>query len=337
MTPNGRGIAAAVGLAVAVGYEAFRSSPRPAAFLVKSLFDLDARRVNEKIADLVPAGITSILDRPYGPGVDDYLDVYFPDSAGQLPTVVWVHGGGWLSGDKSHIANYLKILAAQGYTTVAINYSLAPGSTYPTPLIQANRSLAFLVEHAVELQIDPNQLVLAGDSAGSHIAAQLAAITTNSSYAELVGIPPTLESGQLAGIILHCGVYNMKVIDPDEMGLVGGLIRTFAWSYSGVKDFQHEYPRIAELSVVDYVNADFPPTFISGGNGDPLTPQSEELTARLAGLGVEVQSQFFPDDLWPALGHEYQFDLTSGDGQRVFELTADFLRRHTSVLKSGPS
>ena len=71
----------------------------------------------------------------------------------------------------------------------------------------------------------------------------------------------------------------MKVIDPDEMGLVGGLIRTFAWSYSGVKDFQHDYPRIAELSVVDYVTGDFPPTFISGGNGDPLTPQSDRTGA----------------------------------------------------------
>jgi len=331
MTPKGRDFAAAVGLAVAVGYEAFRSSPRPAAFLVKSLFDMDARRVNDKIANLVPAGMNSVLDQSYGPGADEHFDVYFPDPARTLPTVVWIHGGGWLSGDKSQITNYLKIIAGQGYTVVGINYSLAPGSTYPTPLLQANQALGYLTEHAAELHIDPARLVLAGDSAGAHIAAQLAAITTNPSYAELVGIKPSLGPAEIAGIILHCGVYNMKVIDPDEMGLVGGLVRTFAWSYSGVKDFQNEYSRIAELSVVDYVTADFPPTFISGGNGDPLTPQSTEFAARLIGLGVPVESHFFPDDLRPALGHEYQFDLTGGDGQRAFELTADFLRQHTPL------
>ena len=43
-------------------------------------------------------------------------------------------------------------------------------------------------------------------------------------------------------MLLSCGVYNMRVIDPDEMGLVGGLIRTFAWSYSGVKDFSTTSP-----------------------------------------------------------------------------------------------
>jgi acetyl esterase/lipase len=297
---------------------------------VKSLFDMDARRVNDKIADRVPAGIDSILDQRYGPGADEHLDVYFPDSAGPLPTVIWIHGGGWLSGDKSQITNYLKIIAGKGYAVVGINYSLAPGSTYPTPLIQANRALGYLAERAADLHIDPTRLVLAGDSAGSHIAAQLGVITTNPSYAELVGIGPTLHPAQLAGIILHCGVYNMKVIDPDEMGLVGGLVRTFAWSYSGVRDFQREYPRIAELSVVDYVTSDFPPTFISGGNGDPLTPQSIEMAARLTGLGVPVESHFFPDDLRPALGHEYQFDLTNVDGQRAFDLTTRFLRQRTT-------
>lgn len=327
MTPNGRGIAAAVGLAVAVGYEAFRSSPRPAAFLVRSLFDLDARRVNAKIADLVPAGVGSIMDQPYGPAADERLDVYFPQSCTTvLPTVVWIHGGGWLSGDKSQIVNYLTILAAQGYTVVGINYSLAPGSTYPTPLIQANRALGYLSSKAADLHIDPTRIVLAGDSAGSHIAAQLAALTTDPSYAELTGIRPALDAAQLAGTILTCGVYNMMAIDPADMGLAGGLIRTFAWSYSGVKDYQRDFPRIDELSVVDYVTAHFPPTFITGGNADPLTPQSQELAERLTGLGVQVDALFYPDDRQPALGHEYQFDLTGAAGQHAFEKITMFLQ-----------
>src|SRR5690606_17409491 len=114
-----------------------------------------------------------------------------------LPTVVWVHGGGWVAGDKSEVANYLRILAGHGYTVVGVNYPIAPRATYPTPTRRVNDALRHLVSHARRLHVDPTRIVLAGDSAGAHIAAQVAAITTVAGYAELVGIEPALAPEQL--------------------------------------------------------------------------------------------------------------------------------------------
>jgi acetyl esterase/lipase len=80
------------------------------------------------------------------------------------------------------------------------------------------------------------------------------------------------------------------------------------------------------MSTLDYVTADFPRTWISGGNGDPLTAtQSKPLAAKLTGLGVDVTPVFYDDDHEPSLPHEYQFHLDYEDAQTALDSTLDFL------------
>ena len=75
---------------------------------------------------------------------------------------MWIHGGGWVSGDKSDPGHYLTRLSAGGFTVVSLNYSLAPEKRYPLAIAQLNEALRFLVDHAAEHRIDPTKLVLAG-------------------------------------------------------------------------------------------------------------------------------------------------------------------------------
>ena len=80
------------------------------------------------------------------------------------------------------------------------------------------------------------------------------------------------------------------------------------------------------MSTLDWVTADFPRTWISGGNGDPLTlSQSKPLATKLDGLGVEVETVFYPDDQEPELPHEYQFHLDYEDARTALESTLAFL------------
>jgi len=182
--------------------------------------------------------------------------------------------------------------------------------------------------NAKRLHVDPSRLVLAGDSAGAHIAAQLANVIAVPSYADSVGVVPLVRLQQLAGIILFCGVYRIAPVR--RQGHSGITDRVMLWAYSGEKDFMSD-PRFAKASVVDYVTADFPATFISAGNADPLLPQSRELAAALSARGVRVDSLFFPDDHAPALPHEYQFNLDTDEGQLALERAVGFLAgRHTA-------
>jgi acetyl esterase/lipase len=308
-------------------YVAFQVSPRPAVLIISRLFKSGGSKVSQELEKHVPDGITAKLDQRYDEADDDaYLDVFYPSeverSGKQLPTIVWVHGGGWIGGSKDEIANYLRILAGKGYTVVGVDYSLAPEKTYPTPVRQVLAALAYLERNAESLHADTSRIILAGDSAGAQIAAQTANVISVPSYAAEVGVEPSIERPQLRGVILYCGPYDIGRVRPD--GTLGIFVKTVLWSYSGRKDYMNDQ-RFARVSVINYVTPDFPPTFISVGNGDPLAPQSRAFADALAGLGVYVDSLFFPDDYAPALPHEYQFNLDTDAGRLALERSLKFL------------
>lgn len=319
---------AGIALALAITtYIAFQVSPWPAVLLIRLVFDKGATDASQALEKHVPASIVEHRDLRYDAKDPDALvDVFYPKeiegSDRPLPTIVWIHGGGWVSGTKGQIANYAKVLAHRGFTVASVDYTIAPRGTYPTPVRQANAALAFLTNNAKQLRVDPATFVLAGDSAGSHIATQLANIIVSPAYASALGILPSLQRSQLRGMVLFCGAYDTKRLDLD--GPFGGFLKTVLWSYSGGKDFRTN-PRFDTAAVIDYVTSEFPPTFISAGNGDPLLPQSRALVEKLVGLGVRVDSLFFPDDHIPPLSHEYQFDLDTAAGRLALERSVRFL------------
>ena len=316
-----------VGILAAAVFAAFAVSPWPSALVIRYVFEKDGRAVNAALARHVPANVTARLDQRYDDGDSDALfDVYYPteieDTARSLPTIVWVHGGAFVSGSKDDVANYLRILAGQGYTTVGVDYSLAPAKAYPTPLRQTSKALAHLVANARQLHVDPARIVLAGDSAGAHIVVQLASIITAPEYARAVGIAPVLAPSQLAGTILYCGPYDIGAFKLD--GPLGGFMTTVLWSYSGSRNHTAD-KAFAFTTVINHLTPKFPSAFISAGNGDPLLPHSLALAEVLTRLGVKVDSLFFPKDQTPALPHEYQFNLDTEAGRLALARSLSFL------------
>lgn len=310
------GVIASAGLVIAYTF-----TPWPRALRVRIDYDRDSKATAERLAPLVPPGVTAILDQPYDPDNSDVrLDVFRPtDDARARTTVVWVHGGGWLSGSKAFVANYLKILASKGFTTVGVGYSLAPGATYPTPVRQVNTALGYLVKNAARLQVDPSRIVLAGDSAGPQIALQVATMILQPSYAQLMNMQPTLARDQLIGLLFYCGLYW---IDPADVS--NSYFEAELWSYSGTKDFLAD-KRFATAWVMDRLDGDFPPTFVSVGSEDGLRPQSIALADRLEEKGVRVERVIFPADLKPPLYHEFQFDLRRPQAREALDRSVAFL------------
>jgi acetyl esterase len=79
------------------------------------------------------------------------------------------------------------------------------------------------------------------------------------------------------------------------------------------------------MSVMPHLTGDFPSSFISAGNADPLAPQSIALATALEGKGTQVRTLFFPADHVPPLGHEYQFDLSGAAGQSALMHAVEWL------------
>ncbi|MGL3150468.1 alpha/beta hydrolase [Microbacterium sp. A82] len=307
-------------------------TPWPSAMVIRAVFTQGGDATAAEMEKYVPdTKLTETLDVSYGTdGVDTTMDVFTPASAtGPLPTIVWIHGGAWISGSKENVAPYMRILAAEGYTTIAVNYTLGPEGVYPKAVHQVNEALGYINDHADELNVDASQIVLAGDSAGSQLASQMATLVTSEDYAEIMGITPTLEANQVVATVLNCGVYDLAALAALD-GVVGWGLKSSMWAYAGKKTWA-EGSTGATMSTVNWVTEDFPTTYISGGNGDALTwLQSIPMAQRLDELGVDVTTLFWPAPHEPALPHEYQFHLDMPDAQTALQKTLAFLAAHTT-------
>lgn len=306
----------------------FWLSPYPSVLLIRYAFNKEAIKVNEALQKHAPTDIASIENQQYkSDDKDAFLDVYFPESATKsdslLPVIIWVHGGGWISGNKQQLTNYCKILAGYGYTVVAIDYSIAPGKKYPTPVFQTNDALSYVIKNFVRFHINPNKIFVGGDSGGAHIAAQIANCVASATYAKMLKITPSITRKQLIGMILFCGPYDVH--DVNMEGEFSSFLKTILWSYSGDKNFSTN-KFFESASVIRYITHNFPPAFISAGNADPLAPQSYAFAKALSEKKVITDTLFFPKGHSPQLPHEYQFNLNTDDGKLALKRVVNFLR-----------
>jgi acetyl esterase/lipase len=319
--------AGAIALIAAGVYAAFQLSPWPSVLLIRHSFDNGAKEAIASVAPHVPKGVFAQHDLSYAPADRDaLLDVFAPANvSAPLPAVVWVHGGGFVAGSRLDLSDYLQVLASRGFVTVAIDYSVAPGSQFPTPVRQTNAALAHIIANAKRFNIDPRRIFLAGDSAGAQIVAQTALVISDPNYAQRVGMQPGMTRQALRGVVLFCGPYDPTTLNFD--GPFGDFMRTAIWSYIGTRDPRD--PRVKQMSVTPHVTAAYPPVFISVGNADGLAPQSVALAEALRAQGVEVDTLFFPDNHDPPLGHEYQLLLSTDAGRLAFDRYLAFLTAHT--------
>ncbi|PMS37680.1 acetyl esterase/lipase [Trinickia symbiotica] len=311
----------------------FRLTPWPGAIIIRSVFEWNAAQVTKALEAHQPkVPITLIADQQYRNGDGDaLLDVYYPQSTqGLLPVVIWTHGGAWISGSKSDAAPYYRLIAAEGLTVIAPDYTLAPKKSYPVQINQLNDAYAYILKNARRFHADTSRIFFAGDSAGAQLSSQMAALITNADYAKVLGISPNLKPSQLKGVILYCGIYQMDKLanpDPTLSWIVSWGNDVAVWAYSGVRDFSD--PIINQMSPQYHVTKNFPATFMSGGNADPLTNvQSKPLAEKLRSLGAAVDTLFFPTDHQPQLAHEYQFDLDGDDGKNALVRSLQFLKAH---------
>jgi len=129
---------------------------------------------------------------------------------------------------------------------------------------------------------------------------------------------------QLQGVVLNCGVYEVTSL-LGQKGILGWGDDASLWAYTGDRDLANS-AAVAQMSTINHVDENFPVTFISGGNADPLTKEnSKPFAAKLQSLGVNVTELFWPTDYTPALPHEYQFKLNLDAAQIALTQTLAFL------------
>jgi acetyl esterase/lipase len=118
-----------------------------------------------------PGSVTVASDVAYGDDPMQKIDIYTPAKAHGLPIAVFVHGGGFVNGNKKDYANVPTYLSQHGMVAVNVNYRLAPKVTWPAESEDVAAVVAFLKKNAARYGGDPKRIVLIGHSAGANLIA----------------------------------------------------------------------------------------------------------------------------------------------------------------------
>lgn len=307
----------------------------PSALLLRTYTDKFASATAIETDHYAPqTSVSRKANQNYGAGgVETSFDVYRPTSAGKkkLPTVFWVHGGGWIGGSKDFVAPFLRKMASAGYTVVGLNYPLAPTHQYPSVIAALNDAFDYVIDRSAAYGVDTSNIVLAGNEVGANMVSQIAVLTTNSTYAAEAGLESGLSKIQLKGVILNGGIYDVAATQ-SLTGLARWRTNTQLWATTGSRDWA-QIAAGEQISTIDGISRSFPPTWMAAGDMDPLTAQqSVPFATRLAASGVAVTT-IFPDQ-GANLPADFQFMLALPAAKRAFGSMLDFIAQVTSSTAS---
>lgn len=259
------------------------------------------------------------------------LDIFSPlGTTSPLPTIIWVHGGGFIGGDKSGIETWATMIAAKGYTVVSINYELAPQSHYPGPIIQLGEVYAFLKNGSQRFPtVDLQRLIIGGDSAGAQIASQFVALQTNPALSASMEMEAVIPEDDLIAAILFCGPYDLVNLYDAESWFGRFFVRQLGWAYFGLRSWR-DSPQASQASTIRNAVSGYPGTFITDGNSGSFEQDAKRLESALKVNGVYTDSLYYPLE-HGIIGHEYQFDFSLAESLEAYDRTLAFLEKVTTA------
>ena len=219
------------------------------------------------------------------------LDLYRPKTPRPL-LIVYVHGGAWQGGSKTEFP--LGGLVAEGFAAASIDYRVSKQAPFPAQAHDIKAAIRYLRAQQAQLGINAQRIVIAGASAGGHLAAIVGVTNGNKELEGTVG-DHLDQSSDVQGIISLFGASNLQTIlgQSTEKGLkmrAPALQLLLGGSPS-------EKPDLAKLaSPVTHIDAHDPPLLLIHGDADPQMPpeQSKELSAAYEKAGLTVKLILIP-------------------------------------------
>jgi acetyl esterase/lipase len=205
----------------------------------------------------------------YGPLERHRLDVWrFSTTPANAPVIYYVHGGAWTFGDKREQGRpMLHEFVCRGWIVVAINYRLAPRFPWPAQIEDVTRALGWIKTNIATYGGDPDRIVVAGGSAGGHLASLLALSTNDSTWRpeEMSG----LTDWSVRGVLSFYGVLEMSGDEAQWHGLGRAIRRLLTQRVVQLPYEGNEHTYVA-LSPYERIRPDSPPFFVVQGTNDTL-------------------------------------------------------------------
>jgi acetyl esterase/lipase len=218
------------------------------------------------------------------------LDIYLPAQVkGNVPLIIWIHGGAWKLNDKfadmGYMKNTIKSFTDEGYAFASIDYRYSTDAIFPAQIQDCNQAVSWLYANAEKYHIDKNKIALVGFSAGGHLASLLA-LSNNNAIRQFTHDGKRVPF-KIKAVIDFYGPSNFHALMPkteisDPTDPVTSLLGATLL----------ERPDLATLaSPTTYVDANDPPFLIFHGEKDESVPYTQSVLLRSYLNQVNVKSE----------------------------------------------
>ena len=232
------------------------------------------------------------------------MDILQPQINEEMPAVIFVTGGGFISANRARMPQLRMHLAESGYCVASINYRTVPNSTFHAPIEDVKSAIRFIKAHSKHFNINPNLVAVIGDSAGGYLTAFAA--VTNDSKEFNVGENLDQSSKIVAAVDLYGIVDISSVVDfPQMFQALNGT-------------------PIEKTNPINYITEKSAPMLLMHGTADNIVSpiQTDMLFQALKNAGIEAQRYLIPnanhaDDYWLQ--------------DEVFDVIVEFLNHYNNV------
>lgn len=239
----------------------------------------------------------------YGPHERNVLDFWKAEGEGPRPLLVYIHGGGWIGGDKKQKPEAIRPFLDKGISYAAINYRLTGEAPLPAPVHDAARAIQFLRTKAAEWNIKTDRIALTGGSAGActsmwlllhddladpkakdPVLRESTRVCAAAVSAGQTSIDPKVIEGWLGPNVLQHRMINMAVGEPTIEGALA--------------NYDKHHDLYVEFSPYNHLDGQDPPLLMTYGNNMKLPSENAGHGIHHPVYGVKLKEKA------DAAGHE---------------------------------
>ena len=247
--------------------------------------------------------VQSDIDLPYlnDEGKAILMDLYRPtEYEGTLPVIFDVHGGGWYRGNKENNRNYGSYLAAEGYATLCINYTLSQYNDLSRQVRDVLCAVRWLRDNADAFDLDLSRLYVSGDSAGAHLALLSYFVDHSDALRSVYDVEPIGLSVKAFGLV--CPVTDLHFLTD---GAILPQQRKIAESLFGRECKKSPLYYCSSVADVLRTGMHLPPVYFVSSEEDIFKSQSIKLHHVLTRRNVDNQFRFLPKGKHYPLQHSF--------------------------------
>ena len=249
------------------------------------------------------------------------LDLWRNQSAKELvPTLIYIHGGGWIFGDRTGAFPQLLPYFQRGWNVVNVEYRMAPVSLAPAAVEDCRCALKWVIRNAKQFNLDIDRIVVTGHSAGGHLSLATGMVTPDSG---LDVECPGEEILKVAAIVNWYGISDVNDV------LEGPNKKNYAEEWLGTQPNRAEIAK--RTSPLTYVSKNSPPVISIHGDADDVVPYQHSVRLHKA-----LESAGVPNELVTIKGGGHGY-FSDADTLKAYDRIWEFLAAHLRKVPRASS